>query len=73
MSVGTITGTTTVKMSTDPRDRNQDGKVTEAEIQAYALAHPDRNKAASKAPKPAAPPEQHADEEGGNQLLDVSA
>ena len=41
MSVGSIAGTTATKMSLDPRDLNQDGKVTAAEIQAYARAHPD--------------------------------
>jgi hypothetical protein len=43
MPVGSIGGgITTTKISTDPRDLNQDGKVTEAEIQAYARKHPEQ-------------------------------
>ena len=56
MSVGSISGVgTTVQASTDPRDLNHDGKVTEAEIEAYNRAHPKPKKAetdASKAPEP---------------------
>ncbi len=42
MPVGSIgSGTTASRISTDPRDLNQDGRVTEAEIQAYARKHPE--------------------------------
>lgn len=37
-------GITATRISTDPRDLNQDGKVTEAEIQAYARKHPEETK-----------------------------
>jgi hypothetical protein len=37
MAVGSVSAvTSTVTLSTDPRDLNGDGKVTAAEIQAYA-------------------------------------
>jgi hypothetical protein len=51
MSVGAIAGTTSsTKVATDPRDLNQDGKVSEAEIQAYARTHPSPKTAAAQAP-----------------------
>jgi hypothetical protein len=66
MSVGSISSvSTSVQASTDPRDLNHDGKVTEAEIEAYNLAHPKPKKAdeaASKLADPVAEPH----------LLDVS-
>jgi hypothetical protein len=50
MPVGAITGTTpSTKVATDPRDLNQDGKVSEAEIQAYARTHPSPTTAAAQA------------------------
>ena len=71
MSVGSISGvSTTVQAGTDPRDLNHDGKVTEAEIEAYDRAHPKPKKAdaaASAAMEPATSPSAEP------RLLDVSA
>ena len=56
MSVGSICGaSTSVTASTDPRDLNHDGKVTEAEIEAYNRAHPKPKKADEAASKPSEP------------------
>lgn len=44
MPIGAIGGPTTAAVNTDPRDLNQDGKVTEQEIQRYNRIHPDRVK-----------------------------
>jgi len=70
MAVGSITGSTTPVVSTDPRDKNKDGKVTAQEDLAYRRAHPDPEKAA---PKDAMPTEQaNSKPAAGNSLLDIS-
>jgi len=59
MSVSSIGSSTTLlqtaassKVVTDPRDTNKDGKVSEQELQAWALKHPD----AAKQPDGSKPP-----------------
>ena len=68
MSIGSIGSATTV--STDPRDKNGDGKVSAAEAQAYALAHPDPKKVEAK---PSTGTEQTQSTDSVKHLLDVSA
>lgn len=42
MPVGSLCGgVTATRICTDPQDLNQDGKVTEAEFQAYTRNHPE--------------------------------
>lgn len=55
------------KSSTDPMDKNQDGRVSEAEIQAYALAHPDLNKVVVRRAADAG-----ANRTAGQRSLDIS-
>ena len=58
-STSTSGASSSTKMSTDARDKNQDGTVTEAEILAYSLTHPDRKKL-------------DAETESGRRSLDIS-
>jgi hypothetical protein len=70
MSVGSISGaSTSVQASTDPRDLNKDGKVSQAEIEAYERAHPKPKKADAAAAKTAEPEDNSVAEP---RLLDVS-
>jgi len=69
MSVGSIGGVTASSaVSLDPRDLNKDGKVSAAEIQAYANAHPDPEKTASTRS-----PAQDSPSAGSKGLLDTYA
>lgn len=70
MSVGSITGTTTPIVSTDPRDKNQDGKVTAQEDLAYRRTHPDPEKAAAK--NSMVTEQTTSSPDGTNSLLDIS-
>ncbi len=71
MSVGSITGTTTPIVSTDPRDKNQDGKVTAQEALAYRRTHPDPEKVATQ--DSLLTEQTNSSPAGGNSLLDISA
>ena len=66
MPVGSV-GSTTV--SADPRDLNQDGKVSAAELARYAVSHPDLEKAKAAATTAATSP---ASPTGGTGLLDIT-
>ena len=68
MSIGSIGSAASSTISFDPRDLNKDGKVSAAEIQAYANAHPDLGKAASTRT-----PTQDSPSAGSKGLLDIYA
>lgn len=45
MPIGSVSAVSSNRMTYDVRDLNRDGKVSQAEIQAYLRAHPDPAKA----------------------------
>lgn len=71
MSVGSITGSTNPIMSTDPRDKNQDGKVTAQEDLAYRRTHPDPENVATQ--DSMLTEQTNSRTAGGNSLLDITA
>lgn len=71
MSVGSVTGSTTPIVSTDPRDRNQDGKVTAQEDLAYRRTHPDPEKVATQ--DLMLTEQTNSSAAGGSSLLDITA
>jgi len=68
MSIGSIGSAASSTISFDPRDLNKDGKVSAAELQVYANAHPVPEKTASTRT-----PAQGLPSAGSKGLLDIYA
>jgi len=70
MPIGSVSAVSSTRVTFDVRDLNRDGKVSEAEIQAYLRAHPDPAKV--QASGPSATESAQGQGSGTSSLLDIT-